>query len=624
VPIDRPSTARREALVFWGGCALLWGFLATIAALTPIILDDWYQVAYIEHHGLTPASIWANAVYNYFQYNPRLGENLLLIVNGPPIINVLVTPTVELIFLFAAFAVGFGRWPRPTRRDGQLMVIMLALIWLAAPVPGILFAYRPFCTNYLYALAWSLLFVLPYRMAVEPGLRPRWWLAPVVFVAGWVAGMGNEHTGPTAAVAVLGLVYLYWRKHRRIHAWMVTGFVGLAIGYPMLFFAPGQKQRYGSLAARQGPIDYILERGPDGLFEIVIDFLWEAQLAVLVILTGVFVAMLDGHRRGRPAPSPDRRQVLTMLALITCAFAIVGTLFASPTTGERLFFAPATLFVLAGMVLVDVLAREQRPRRAMLGIALVAIAAHVTWGLYTYTGQYAEGVDREHRLATATPGTHVQVPPLTRVTRNLWFLGEDLDYASLREFVAHQVYGLAGIEMDRPVRAEPSVPFHTRLTFTMDPPMTDAEVWQRLVMPLSYVSAYPDRVIQLIRRLVPQLKRIPGHHVKEVVGYVDGWSLPEFRGRPLLGVRWKDGDGMVIDYIIRADRDLRLYFLLRKGTYPEDLTDAYISSCGKTISPVLQRESRGIRLAYVPWCRGLVITTACTAAECWLVGTYWH
>jgi hypothetical protein len=349
---DTPPSARAK-LAFWGSITFLWVYFAIHALNTPIILDDWYQVAYIKHHGLSLRVIWDNALYNYNEHNPRIGENWLFITNGPWWINTLLAPTVSVGFFVVSFGMAFGRWPRATARDTQLFWILVALIWLASPIPGILFVYRPFATNYLYAFACTLLFILPYRIAADTGLKPRWWLIPAMFVAGWVAGMGNEHTGPTAALAAFALTALYWRHHRRVNAWMVTGLVGICVGYPMLFFAPGQKKRYGQIAARTTPAQQVMVRGIDGLYEIVLAFLWEAQLAVLVILAGIFTVILRAHRSGQPAPSPDKRAVLTMVGFLVAAFLIVFTLFASPTAAERLFFASAALFAMAGAILVD-------------------------------------------------------------------------------------------------------------------------------------------------------------------------------------------------------------------------------------------------------------------------------
>ncbi len=626
---DTPTV--RAKLAFWGGVAFLWMYLALHAFNAPIILDDWYQVAYIKKHGFSLQTIWDNAVYNYNEHNPRLGENWLFITNGPWWINTVVAPTVSVAFFFIAFGVAFGRWPRPSLRDAQILLILVALVWLASPIPGIMFVYRPFATNYLYSFTLTLLFLLPFRVAADLGFKPRPWMVPAMFVLGWAAGMGNEHTGPTAALAAIVLTGIYWwRNQRRLRAWMVSGLAGIAIGYPMLFFAPGQKKRYGQIAARTGPAEQVLVRGLDGLYEIVLAFLWEAQLAVLVILAGVYTVLMRAHRAGEPPPSPDRRAVMTMAALLAACFLIIATLFASPTAAERLFFASATLFAIACVVLADVLGRDRRALRVMVTLSTIALVIHFSLGAYTYVRAGAEGREREAILSAAerdNPGQIAVVPPLSRITRNLWFLGEDFDYASLREFVAKEGYGLAGIEFDRPVRAEPSVPFTAKIVFTYDPPIAQDEVWSRLKMPLDYVSSYPDRDVRLIRHILPQLRRIKsGHRLVEVTAVVEGFQPPELRGRPLINARWREATNRfeIIDYVMRDDDVLRRFFLLLEGTVPDGLTEGVIYGCGRTRKADLRVEGRGVRMTYVPWCRGLLIAVVCTEDECWNAATFWH
>ena len=70
------------------------------------------------------------------------------------------------------------------------------------------------------AFSLTLALFVPYRL----GIGTRAWLAPVMLVLGWVAGMCNEHTGPAAMVAMAAFLYT---ARRRLHAWMLAGMVGL-------------------------------------------------------------------------------------------------------------------------------------------------------------------------------------------------------------------------------------------------------------------------------------------------------------------------------------------------------------------------------------------------------------
>ncbi|HEY0191495.1 MAG TPA: DUF6056 family protein, partial [Kofleriaceae bacterium] len=234
---------RRQAGIFVGAIAALWLLFVVQAWNTPVLLDDWYQLTWHRHHAFGLASFWEYFHYNYFHFNPRIGDLLLLIVNGPRPVHVIATPIAELGLIWVAFAVGFGRWPRPTLRDLILVGFVQGMIWIVVPIPGIIYFYRPFTTNYLWGFATTLALFVPYRLALATGqARPRsmvraLWSVPLMFALGWLSGMSNEHTGPTQMVALLGLVVWAW-KTGRLRAWMLAGLAGLYVGYPMLFFAP--------------------------------------------------------------------------------------------------------------------------------------------------------------------------------------------------------------------------------------------------------------------------------------------------------------------------------------------------------------------------------------------------
>src|SRR6185312_11330924 len=140
-------------------------------------------------------------------------------------------------------------------------------------------------------------------------------------------------TGPTAMVAIAAFAIAAWRAHR-LRAWMIAGVVGLYVGYPMLFFAPGQSVRYAGLATRDTPVKLLEIRGITGCFAIVGDFLYESRLGLLLVgATAASYAIT--HRWTRPS-----RRLLVESALVAgAAIAIVVTLFVSPTASDRVLFA---------------------------------------------------------------------------------------------------------------------------------------------------------------------------------------------------------------------------------------------------------------------------------------------
>src|SRR5262245_53067684 len=212
-------TRRHEHLAFAGGVLVLWLLFLVQAWNAPVLLDDWYQLTWWRHHEFGASAIWQYGHYNYFHFNPRIGDVFLLIINGPRAVHLVVTPLVEIACLWLAFVIAFGRWPRPTLRDLQMLLFVQVMIWLVIPIPGIIYFYRPFATNYLRSFTFMLALFAPYRLAKADD-PPRHWLAPNLFVLGWVAGMGNEHTGPAAMLAIAVFVVVAWRQ-KRLRPWML-------------------------------------------------------------------------------------------------------------------------------------------------------------------------------------------------------------------------------------------------------------------------------------------------------------------------------------------------------------------------------------------------------------------
>ncbi|HET9625499.1 MAG TPA: DUF6056 family protein [Kofleriaceae bacterium] len=616
-------TAHRQTAAFAGAVAALWLLFAIQAWNTPVLLDDWYQLTWHRHHPFGLASLWEYYHFNYFHFNPRIGDLLLLIVNGPRAIHVVVTPLVELGLLWVAFAVGFARWPRPTARDLLLLLFVQVMIWLVIPIPGIIYFYRPFATNYLWGFAITLALFAPYRLALAgaPG-RGRWWAVPAMFVLGWLSGMSNEHTGPAQMVAMLGFVVWAWRT-RRLRAWMLAGLVGLYVGYPMLFFAPGQALRYAGIATRNTPVRMLKDRGFTGCLDIVLDFVGESQIGLDVFAGIVVLYLIAVRRRGAALVRPARATVAAVIGLVLAAGLIVATQFASPTVGERLFFAPAVLVVLACALLVEPMLEEPRLRRAVA----IAFSIVFAWHAVRFVGVYwLVKRDNDARIAVlraARPGTVAVVPPYKAWKRTRWFWGDDFQYASLREYVANEVYDLHNIQYDRIVHwSEPSPPDHYVATATFDPPLA-ADVVAQLA-PVGYTPTFWEwAIVQLRRRIVLRgFGEHDGHRLTHVAIDSEGLGLADARHRPIHVVDWTPGAIRFVDgrtYDVRGRSYLRVW----RDSVPDGVREAYVVACGQTRQVGAWPDFEGppdLLVPVEPTCRGSYAAVLCTDDACWLSG----
>jgi hypothetical protein len=614
-------SARRERLVCAVAVALAWLFFFIQAKHTPTLLDDWYQLTWHRHHPLSLASIWEYSHYNYFNFNPRIGDVLLMIINGPRWIHLLLTPLVQMALLPLAFAVVFGRWPRLVLRDFALLGVMQVLIWLVIPIPGIVYFYRPFATNYLWAFTIMLALFVPYRLelAREPG-KARQWLIPLMLPLGWLAGMGNEHTGPTAMVAMGCLLYAAWRR-ARLRPWMIAGAIGLYVGYPMLFFAPGQHLRYAGIATKYTPLFLLKERGLDGCFEILLQFVAESQIAISLVLIAVLVA----YRRGSLEFS--RTRLWTMLALIVAGGAMVVTLFASPTVGERLFFAPAVLFVGGLMVVVEWVIAERAARRFLMITCAVLGLYQAGRMVSVLADGYANNEARMAMLRNAPADTVVKVPPYSLWKRSRYWWGDDFQYASLREYIANEVYDLKGIEYDRPLHwSEPTPHDRYVVARTFDPPLPptdDAKLQPR------YIPTFWEWALVQLRRSVKlgPIGDVQGHKlVHYTVDMVDS-PLVDPKHRPIRVFDWTPHKLTFVDGRMFDDPNGEPYVRIWQPSMPADIEDVFVEACGETKRVQLVPdtfEKIGPMVPITLACRGTYTAVVCEPDQCWLAGRYWR
>jgi hypothetical protein len=616
---------RREALAFAGAVLALWLLFVVQAWNTPVQLDDWYQLTWHRHHAFGPSSLWTYFHFNYFHFNPRIGDLLLLIVNGPAACHLVLTPLVEVGLLWVAFAVGLGRWPRPTLRDLQLLLIIQVLIWIVIPIPGIIYFYRPFTTNYLWGFAITLALFVPYRLALArtaPAPR-RLWAVPLMFALGWVSGMCNEHTGPTQMVAIVIFVAALW-KAGRLRAWMVSGVVGLYVGYPMLFFAPGQALRYAGMATRNTPLNLLRERGFDGCLDIIIDFLGEAQLGIQLLAVIILVYLVARRRRGAPVEPPPRSVVMTTVALILAAGSIVVTQFASPTVGERLFFAPALLLVLGCAVLIDHMIAEPRVRRFVVIVASVIFAYHAVRFVWVYAIAKRDNDERIAILQRTTPDTIAVVPAYTYWKRTRWFWGDDLQYASLREYVANEVYDLRNIVYDSArTWAEPTPPDHYVATRIFDPPLPPEA--GNAIAPVRYIPTFWEWTLVQLRRLIALrgLGTVDGHRLVSYRVDSEGLGFVDPAHRPIHVLHWTPARTTFVDGRPYDDHHGRPFIRVWQDSVPARLVETYVVSCGQTTKVVLEPDldqQLGPLVPLRPACNGTYTAVMCEPDACWFAG----
>lgn len=98
--------------------------------------------------------------------------------------------------------------------------------------------------NYFFPLLAVMIFLIPYihRYFTDEERRKPGYFILFMFILGVLAGNSNENT--ICWIGLSGLPYLlYCRKQKKLELWMTAGMAGLAMGYGLLMFSPGNVLR---------------------------------------------------------------------------------------------------------------------------------------------------------------------------------------------------------------------------------------------------------------------------------------------------------------------------------------------------------------------------------------------
>jgi hypothetical protein len=420
-----------------------------------------------------------------------------------------------------------------------------------------------------------------------------------MLVLGWMAGMCNEHTGPTAMVAIAAFTLAAWRGHR-LRAWMIAGVVGLYVGYPMLFFAPGQSVRYAGLATRDTPVKLLEIRGLTGCFGIVGDFLYESRLGILLV-----GATAVGYALAHRFTHPPRRLVVETATLFAAAIAIVVTLFMSPTATDRVLFASGVLLVAACVPWMRFMFASEIVRRFVVGACIVACGYHFVRFIQTSAVVADENADRVAVLAATPAGSVVVLPSYDPARRTRWQLGDDFHY-DVRNYVAGELYDVARIDLDtRDPRPAPQI----TAVRSYDPPFAPHQALARLPTYRELLSA------PLPVWLGGRLTGDRDHALTELVLREDD-LFDDPQHRPLYVLDWTPDHVELVEG--RPYEDERGHFI-RVRNPPPNLESAYVTGCKWSHRVELAGDLIPIDERY---CRGPFTAILCEPERCWVGGWF--
>jgi hypothetical protein len=405
-----------------------------VMAHEPFAFDAWNIAVDTRSEPFSVARLLDYIAYEYVHSNPRIGQWLAYLAYKLEWFALIATPLAYLGLAGAVTVLGLGRWPgargpggeRTLGRDLALCTIAIGFAWFALPHIGMIMFCRAYGANYLYGATIQLWFLVVLRLRPDGHGAPRAWIP--YFGLGVIAGMCNEHTGPTLVLFAVGYAVWRWRASGRHPALAWAGALGCVVGFAAILFAPGQASRYDGLATRVSLVGRLIQRGVVGNLDILGD--WMVACAPVL---GLLVIALVLARRDDPARHSEAlRWVGWALAAGTL---VTATVFVSPKLGPRFYLHGAALVLAAFLAVAD---RALSTRR-LAPFVVLAIAASVYAGVRSiplYGRLHEASTERLSALAATPPGGVLTVESFEQVDQSWWFLGDDFRDVRKRELVA--------------------------------------------------------------------------------------------------------------------------------------------------------------------------------------------
>lgn len=618
----KPNTARMLRALFYIYVAATFLHIAYVVYHEPFAFDAW-NVA--DDTNAKPATIGNFFEFWHQQYttsNPRIGQPLAYLAYKLWGVAELGTPLAFLAIVLAAFVLGAGRWPsRKNDRDLATLAIGVGFLWFVSPnFPAYMFC-RAYATNYVWAIAMQLWFLVPFRLHVSGALQPTTPLKLVAYAGfGVLAGMCNEHTGPTIILFTLAYVAWTWRKRADNTLLLRLGLIGAFVGYALIFFAPGQGQRYDGLGERYTPIQQILVRGFSGNIDIFLDFLEAAGPLLLLMMVAVVIGALTDSAKGDglTADRTRQRRAFAFVGIALLAGVLITiTVFASPKLGPRFYMHSMALLLAAALGVFSTSLRKVKAFAPFVLFAVIAsgYAAVRTIPLYTKMSEISD--ERLAGLAATPVGGVYTAEAWKPVPETWWALGDDARDQKKQEMMA-RYFGLHRVVFRGSDQWKTLGVTDVRLTmeYDFDKPLCLDEVEQLDLKPYvgRDIGAIHHAFIDAITEIYLATNERPRSIDLKVTFLGDSPPMPRER---IYAARWKAGvlEGYAAR-LKRAGRSTERRIVLSEKLQREPW-DIYLVRVGELPKKIGTNASD--KLSYVPWRTGEYWTLACKPDYCFVV-----
>jgi hypothetical protein len=622
-----PGTARALRVLFYAYVAATFVHLAFVVNHEPFSFDAW-NVS--NDTGAKPFSVGRFFEFWHQQYttsNPRIGQPLAYLAYKLVGVAELGTPLAFFAIVLAGFVLGTGRWPsRKNDRDLATLAIGIGAMWFVAPnMPAYMFC-RAYATNYIWAIAIQLWFLVPLRLYGSAAERTTIPKLVAYFVFAVAAGMCNEHTGPTLVAFTFVYAVWQWRKHGRRSLLVWAGVLGALAGFVVIFFAPGQSQRYEGVAEHYSAYQQVLVRGFAGNIDIYLNLLQAAAPLLLVAVAAVAIGMIT---ESRPDPElaairdQQRRALVFVGITILAASTITITVFASPKLGPR-FYLHATLLMFAGLLgIVQAFLHRARALAPFVIFAAIASGYAVARTVPTYLRLSRASDQRLAALAATPRGGALTLEAWDPVNESWWTMGDDArdqgkDVLIAKYFDLDRVLFRGGDHWKPLGLTDVKLTMH----YELDTPMCLDELDELDIKP--WMGTDVGAIHHAFLDAITEIQRVSGTHIKTIdLTATFLGSDPPLPRKKLYVARWVAGvfEGYTAN-IKRTGRSAKRQLVLSPALKTSDW-DIYAIRIGDEPRK-LGLSTSTTPLAYEPWTTGNYWVTACKADYCFVLFSTTH
>lgn len=502
---------------------IVFFYIALITYWTPPTWDT-FDIKGDGRHMFAPlADVWHFYQDNYYHWGGRVAYVifgwLMMSFHRAPgqehlseIMLALLNSGVFLLFLVALFFLAFGRAPRLTAMVGQKRVLTpdLGRWWLLVLLSmtvlakkGETFFWISGYANYLWVVCGLCWFTVPYRLALVGGhgigsktigqnsvgmitiLR-----GVLMLVAGVAAGMTSEF-GVLMVLLLLSAAMLHGlRRDMALPSYLITGLIGLAVGYGFLMNAPGMAVRLANplfdsfrqagvvekLAALPHVMVMFLEqtRFTPPLVAVGLWWWWKKTAAQIGGNKGTgwrrWLLAITGYNHDRPHDGDglannylannylaNNYMGLAVIFFLAALVFAVGQV-ANPAVVPRAFFVGTVFHLLSALLLLvaifydpatrgyfTVINRWQRPLALVAAVMITLYAVKIMVRTYDFQQQWRVRVDNIiHQRAMGKQD--ILVPPY-RLKDKFW--GDVITIPFWQESVLGRYYGVRTIKTEQ-------------------------------------------------------------------------------------------------------------------------------------------------------------------------------